>query len=142
MNDRAERVRLLARGLRAASRARVERGERAVIVGSGALAELVGVAFSGAGAVVTMLPRVEDVPALAAATVAVDTTGDPEVILGLLERVAQMGRVVLLETTRGRTVDVDFYRAVHLRGLQVVGVAEPEAEDVAAAEELVAHARA
>ncbi len=142
MKASAECVPLLARGVRAASRARVVPGENAVLVGTGEFAEVARIAFAEAGAVVTMVPGIDGLPAPAEASLLIDATGDPEVILTLLERAAKTARIVLMETTRGRTVDVDFYRTVHLRGLEVIGVGEPEPTDVAAAEALLARIRA
>ena len=56
------------------------------------------------------------------APVVVDTTGDPAVILSVFDQVPRRGRVVLVGASGGRTADVDFYRTVHQRGLEVTGV--------------------
>jgi threonine dehydrogenase-like Zn-dependent dehydrogenase len=55
----------------------------------------------------------------------VDTTGDPVVIRSALDRVANLGTIVLAGESAGRELDVDLYSSVHRRGLVVVGVASP-----------------
>jgi len=94
-------------------------GDAACVIGSGILAELIGEALRAAGLeeVAVMRAPGTDVP-----SIAVDATGDPEVILQLLENTPRRARVALVGASRGRTVDVDFYRTVHQRGLEVIGV--------------------
>lgn len=55
----------------------------------------------------------------------VDTTGDPETIRSALERVSDLGTVVLAGEAGGRTLDLDLYSSVHRRGLVLTGVAPP-----------------
>jgi hypothetical protein len=55
----------------------------------------------------------------------IDATGDPELIRAALERVSELGTVVLAGETSGRTLDVDLYSTVHKRGLVVAGIAPP-----------------
>jgi hypothetical protein len=57
--------------------------------------------------------------------VVVDTTGDPDRIRSALERVSDLGMVVLAGESSGQTLDLDLYSSVHRRGLVVVGVASP-----------------
>ncbi len=94
-------------------------GDAAQVIGNGILAELVGEALRAAG-----LARVTvaSAPGADLPHVVVDTTGDPAVISTLLEGTPRLGCVALVGASRGRTVDVDFYRTVHQRGLEVVGV--------------------
>ena len=94
-------------------------GDAATVIGSGMFARLVGAALRCGG-----LEKATVVSALAAelAPVVVDTTGDPAVILSVFDQVPRRGRVVLVGASGGRTADVDFYRTVHQRGLEVTGV--------------------
>ena len=63
----------------------------------------------------------------------VDTTGDPDLIRAALERVSDLGTVVLAGEALGRTLDLDLYSSVHKRGLVLAGVAPPlHGVDVAA----------
>lgn len=63
----------------------------------------------------------------------VDMTGDPETIRSALERVSDLGTVVLAGEAAGRTLDLDLYSSVHTRGLVLAGVASPlHCVDVAA----------
>jgi hypothetical protein len=55
----------------------------------------------------------------------VDTTGDPEVIRSALDRVSDLGMMVLAGESAGPALDLDLYSSVHRRGLVVVGVASP-----------------
>ena len=57
--------------------------------------------------------------------VVVDTTGDPEAIRSALDRVSELGMVVLAGESAGATLDLDLYSSVHRRGLVVVGIAPP-----------------
>jgi len=104
---------------RAARLAGIRVGEPARVIGGGSLAELVAAALRAAGArEVAVTPE----PGADLPTVVVDTTGDPAMILRLLESAPRLARVVLAGPSRGRTIDVDFYRTVHQRGLEVLGV--------------------
>jgi threonine dehydrogenase-like Zn-dependent dehydrogenase len=115
---------LLRMAVRAVRLARPASGESALVTGSGQLAKLALLALADARVrAVQAADGMAAAPA-AAPDIAVDTTGDPAVIVALLERVARCGRVVLMGTTRGRTADVDFYRTVHQRGLEVIGVSD------------------
>ena len=55
----------------------------------------------------------------------VDTTGDPAAIRSGLDRLSELGTIVLAGESSGRTLDLDLYASVHRRGLVVVGVAPP-----------------
>jgi len=55
----------------------------------------------------------------------VDTTGDPRVILDAARRIAALGTVVLVGEGLGRTVEMNLYPDVHVRGLRLVGVSPP-----------------
>jgi hypothetical protein len=59
----------------------------------------------------------------------VDTTGDPSVILDATQRAANLGTVVLLGESLGRTAEMNLYPDVHVRGLTLVGVAPPLQHD-------------
>jgi threonine dehydrogenase-like Zn-dependent dehydrogenase len=58
-------------------------------------------------------------------TAIVDTTGDPGVIVDATQRVANLGTVVLVGESLGRTAEMNLYPDVHVRGLTLVGVAPP-----------------
>lgn len=53
----------------------------------------------------------------------VETTGDPDRIAAATRRVADLGLVVLAGDSTGRQLDLDLYPDVHVRGLELVGVA-------------------
>jgi hypothetical protein len=55
----------------------------------------------------------------------VDTTGDPEVIAAATRRLADLGTLVLAGEALGRTIALNFYPDVHVRGLRLVGVPPP-----------------
>lgn len=82
------------------------------VVGAGMLAQLVRLVTDGAS---------ERPHAI------VDTTGDPAAIASALERVADLGTVVLAGESLGRRADLDLYCSVHVRGLTLVGIAGPVA---------------
>jgi threonine dehydrogenase-like Zn-dependent dehydrogenase len=133
-------------GMRAARRARTRRGECVLLIGGGSVAWLVQVALEANGIKVSMLSEPTSALAVNGTTLAVDTTGDPAVILRLFEEMPKMARIVLAGRGNGRTADVDLYRTIHQRGLEVIGVALfPEGgleEDLAAAEKLFRAQRA
>ena len=54
-------------------------------------------------------------------SVVIDATGNPNVIPIALELCKERGRVVILGSPRGVTKEIDFYKTVHKRGLQVIG---------------------
>jgi threonine dehydrogenase-like Zn-dependent dehydrogenase len=58
----------------------------------------------------------------------VDTTGDPRVIQHAMERVADLGTVVLAGPPPGEAVALDLYADLHVRGLTVIGI-EPGGEE-------------
>jgi hypothetical protein len=89
----------------------------------------------GAGAVAWLIRSdlgshrlAEDAPAAV-----VDLTGDPDVIVDAVRRVADLGTIVLAGDPAGRVVDFDFYPDVHVRGLRLVGVPADRAEPLAGA---------
>lgn len=55
--------------------------------------------------------------------VVVDTTGDPERIADALERLDDLGLLVLAGPLHPGQVSMDLYADLHVRGLTVVGVA-------------------
>lgn len=54
------------------------------------------------------------------ASVVIESTGFPDPINLALKAAANLGRVILLGSTRG-LCEVDFYKDVHLKGLKVIG---------------------
>lgn len=52
----------------------------------------------------------------------VETTGEPDAIRGALERVDDLGTVVLAGPIAEDTVALDLYADLHVRGLTVIGV--------------------
>lgn len=59
----------------------------------------------------------------------VETTGDPEVVVLAMGRLATAGVLVLAGEPLGRRLDVNLYKDVHVRGLRVIGVDRPRAGD-------------
>jgi hypothetical protein len=55
----------------------------------------------------------------------IDTTGDPRVIVEATRRIAELGTVVLVGESLGRTAEMNLYPDVHVRGLALVGVPPP-----------------
>jgi len=55
----------------------------------------------------------------------VDTTGDPGVIVDATRRLAPLGTLVLAGEVVGRTVELNLYPDIHVRGLTLVGVTAP-----------------
>jgi hypothetical protein len=55
----------------------------------------------------------------------VDCTGDRESILSAIERLDDLGTLVLVGPPLGDPVAIDLYPDVHVRGLRLVGVAPP-----------------
>jgi hypothetical protein len=55
----------------------------------------------------------------------IDTTGDPRVIVEATRRIAELGTVVLVGESLGRTAEMNLYPDVHVRGLTLVGVTPP-----------------
>jgi hypothetical protein len=55
-------------------------------------------------------------------TAALDATGDPEVIAGILERLDDLGLLVLAGEPAGADMALDLYPDVHVRGLRLVGL--------------------
>jgi len=53
--------------------------------------------------------------------VTIEATGVPPVVVSAFQLTADLGRVVLLGSTRGETDGVNFYRDVHRKGLTVIG---------------------
>ena len=66
------------------------------------------------------------------ASVVIEATGLPALVVTAFQLAAAGGRVVLLGSTRGETASVNFYRDVHRKGLQVIGsheITRPAHED-------------
>jgi len=100
---------------REAAATALERPRGAVeVVGTGLIAEYVRRLVANSG------QRSGDGPGAV-----VDTTGDPEALRSALDRVSDLGTVVLAGESAGRTLDLDLYSGVHRRGFVVVGVAPP-----------------
>lgn len=55
------------------------------------------------------------------AHVVIEATGNPEAIPLAFKLARQMGRVILLGSTRGETKSVNFYSDVHRKGLVIIG---------------------
>jgi threonine dehydrogenase-like Zn-dependent dehydrogenase len=104
---------------RTADVVRAGAGDAASVIGCGMFARLIEAALRCAG---LEKVTVASAPGADLASVVVDTTGDPAVVLSVFDRVPRRGRVVLVGASGGRTADVDFYRTVHQRGLEVTGV--------------------
>jgi hypothetical protein len=51
----------------------------------------------------------------------VDLTGDPENVAAATRRLRDLGTLLLAASSGGRSLDLDLYPDVHLRGLRVVG---------------------
>lgn len=58
------------------------------------------------------------------AHVVIEATGSPEAIPLAFKLARQMGRVILLGSTRGETKSVNFYSDVHRKGLIIIGAHE------------------
>ncbi len=58
------------------------------------------------------------------ARVVIEATGNPEAIPIAFKLASQMGRVILLGSTRGETKSVNFYTDVHRKGLVIIGAHE------------------
>jgi hypothetical protein len=76
----------------------------------------------GAGALADALRARLRSPASPPAAI-VDTTGDPAPIADALERVDDLGTVVLAGPAPDGPVALDLYATVHVRGLTLIGVA-------------------
>jgi D-arabinose 1-dehydrogenase-like Zn-dependent alcohol dehydrogenase len=109
---------------RSIARARVTPGDRVAIVGAGSLAAAVSTALAEAGIQAAAAPGTADAAALSGLTVLLETTGEAAVILRLLEEAPPFARIALLGAGQGGTLDVDLYRTVHQRGIEVIGVAD------------------
>lgn len=124
-------------------------GQAVVVVGLGMIGQLALRLFAAAGAypiigvdpvqqrrstaeripcVVTVDPSVVDpvqfVPELnhgALPDIVVDATGVPDVIMSAMSLVADGGKVILLGSPRGKSSEVDFYRDLHARSIQLIG---------------------
>jgi hypothetical protein len=89
---------------------------RVEVSGRGAVAALIA---HGAGGTRLGLERLADRP-----TAVIETTGEPSTVGAACRRVADLGVVILAGEAAGRTVRIDLYPDVHLRGLELVGVGE------------------
>ncbi|MEZ5099315.1 MAG: hypothetical protein R3C15_05830 [Thermoleophilia bacterium] len=122
-----ERVARLLAALAARAAARVPAGEPGTVevVGEGALAALVAARLGARVAAGGERPRT-----------IVETSGSPAAIAAALARADDRAVVVLAGEDGGRAPEVDLYADVHLRGLELVGVAAPgpdEADEARAA---------
>ena len=52
----------------------------------------------------------------------VDTTGDAAAVVSALQRVEDLGTVVLAGSLASKAVTLDLYSDVHVRGLTIIGV--------------------
>lgn len=55
----------------------------------------------------------------------IDATGNPATIAAALGRLPELGTLVLAGEMRRCEMDLDLYRDVHVRGLRLVGIANP-----------------
>ena len=62
----------------------------------------------------------------------IETTGDPEAVVGATRRVRDLGRVVIAGEPLGRAYALDIYADLHLRGLRLIGRGRPGAVEPAA----------
>jgi hypothetical protein len=67
-----------------------------------------------------------------APAVVIDLTGNPDVIADAIRRVGDLGTIVLAGEPAVRSVDLDFYPDVHVRGLHLVGIRRSGDVDVGA----------
>ncbi len=58
----------------------------------------------------------------------VETTGDPQAIQAALERVADLGVVVLAGPAPAHGAALDLYRDLHVRGLTLLGIPPQQSE--------------
>ena len=52
----------------------------------------------------------------------IETTGEAAALMGSLQRVADLGTVVLAGPLLARSLDLDLYEDLHVRGLTLIGV--------------------
>lgn len=98
-------------------------GEPVEVVGAGPLADALRARFdAGPSAAGDALPAV-----------VIETTGNPEAVRAALERVADLGTVVLAGPPQPAPAPLDLYSDVHVRGLTLVGVPAPPEGGAAAA---------
>ena len=83
-----------------------ETASRLEVTGDGIVAGLVRAAVASRDA--------EDAP-----DVVVDTTGDPTVVADATRRLRSLGLLVLAGESFGRSMDLDLYPDVHVRGLRI-----------------------
>ena len=76
----------------------------------------------GEGAAAAQLREALGRPGDGRPAVVVDTTGDPARIADALERLDDLGTLVLAGPTPSGPVPLDLYSDLHVRGLTVVGV--------------------
>jgi len=109
---------------RAVRRVCVTRGDIAAVVGVGPLASALHAAIGHLGVTCHVLPQVTSDSDLSRVSVLLDASGDPVTIDTLLERAPRYCRIALVAPVYGQLVDVDLYRTVHSKGLEVIGVAD------------------
>lgn len=90
--------------------------------GHGIVSELIRAILSDQ----TVMPATGDDPRPAAI---VDATGDPVMIVEMTRRLADRGTLVLVGEPLGRSLGMELYPDVHVRGLRLVGVASPRLGD-------------
>ena len=139
---------LLAIAMQGARKARIELGEAVAVLGAGLiglfamrLAQLSGglpvvgidideerlALAEGFGADSVMMGgdgiqrRFREELGADGASVVIEATGHPDLVVTAFQLAAAGGRVVLLGSTRGETASVNFYRDVHRKGVQVIG---------------------
>jgi threonine dehydrogenase-like Zn-dependent dehydrogenase len=118
-HDMAAALVLLAVAHEAAAAVEGVPGESIEVTGSGLIARQVRALVGDHSAADRRSTPIEQPKAI------VETTGDPSVILDATQRAANLGTVVLLGESLGRTAEMNLYPDVHVRGLTLVGVAPP-----------------
>lgn len=108
---------------RAMDKARLRRGERVLIIGDGPVTQALATATAdreGLPSVVENAPET-----LVGVAIIFVATGEPSTIAAVLERAPRFARIILVTSVAEATTDVDFYRTVHLKCLELVGVSLP-----------------
>jgi hypothetical protein len=95
----------------------------------GELVEVTGAGFV-AGAVRRLLGSTSTAMSGHRPLAVVDTTGDPEQLVAATRRLDDLGVLALAGESAGRSVDLDLYPDVHLRGLCIVGVSPARVDAV------------
>jgi len=150
-DDEAAFFNLIAIAMQGVHKARIELGEKVLVIGAGMIglfamqlarqsgglpvlivdqdAQRLQIAQT-LGADVTAPPDAPDLPNSAA--VVIEATGAAAAVVLAFQSAAPRGRVILLGSSRGETDGVNFYRDVHRKGISIIGAHEitrPQYED-------------